>query len=313
MLPEGIYFHDAQTMPEIADASVTLVVTSPPYNVNKEYETEATDDSWTQMMRNVLAECNRVLIDGGRICINVAAIGRHPYKPLYYYIIQMAFELGWTMRGTILWLKGGTGPKSSWGSFGLATDPILRDSHEFILVFQKGGFKIPKGESGISPEEFMEFTRAEWKFTPENTDVNHPAPFPDELPRRCILLYSNEGDIVLDPFGGSGTTFKVALLLKRKAVMYEKYKKYASVIEQRLQSPLRIQSEAWERYKMIKELYPDLYSKSKRELLKIAKDRFGQELNEMTCRIDLIHYIADESEKKKQSSLKDFFWHPKSQ
>ena len=166
------------------------------------------------------------MIDGGRACINVANTGRNPYIPLMHDIISMSRRIGWWMRGIIIWFKGieprpGIDVKdisitstasTAWGSFARATNPVLRDSHEYILVFNKGKKSIPAGNSGIFPDEFIEFSRAEWFFQPV-TGIDHPAPFPDELPRRCILLYSNEGDTVLDPFGGSCTTFKVATKL----------------------------------------------------------------------------------------------------
>lgn len=304
-LPKGIYIKDSQSMKEIEDENVDLIVTSPPYNVGKEYEKGNTFEEWLEMMNNVLKECNRVLKNGGRSCINVASIGRHPYLPLYYYIIDIAFKIGWKMRGTIIWFKRGAGPKSPWGSFGKASDPILRDSHEFILVFQKGSENHGKGNSGISKEEFVEFSRAEWYFQPERAqEVGHPAPFPDELPRRCILFYSNEGDVVLDPFAGSCTTYKVAKLLDRVPIAYEKSNEYIPIILKRLQEPLKIQSKAWNKAKWIETKYPDLAHLSSRELLKIVEKEKVPLTQKSNSRLFLMLQIANY--RKKISSLERF-------
>jgi site-specific DNA-methyltransferase (adenine-specific) len=275
-LPNGIYIKDCRNMSEIEDETVGLVVTSPPYNVSKEYEKGQTFEKWYEMMTDVLTECNRVMKRGARACINVASIGRHPYRPLYYYIIDIAFKIGWKMRGTIIWTKGGSGPKSAWGSFGMASNPTLRDSHEFILVFYKKDENYEKGETGISGEEFIEFSRAEWKFQPARAQkIGHPAPFPDELPRRCILFYSNIGDIVLDPFGGSCTSFKVAKILDR---------------------------EAWEKVKWINEKYPDFAKLSSRQLQKIIKRERIPLTQKMNSRLYLMKRIADARKQRKRIS-----------
>lgn len=271
-LPADIHFGDACAMNDVPSESVHLIVTSPPYNVGKEYEQGMDFTAWKELMNGFISECDRVLVNGGRVCINVASIGRHPYIPLYNYIINIATVIEeWAMRGTILWIKG-IGAASSWGSWMQATDPILRDGHEFILVFHKGNGKLHGGDTGISPEEFLEFTRAEWYFQPAPAqEIGHPAPFPDELPRRCILLYSNKGDTVLDPFGGSGTTYKVAMALGRRGIMYEKRAEYAPVIAKRIASPLVIQSDAWKQYQETKRIYPTLVDLSLRELLAMAE------------------------------------------
>jgi site-specific DNA-methyltransferase (adenine-specific) len=271
-LPSGIYFKDARHMDEIETGSVTLVISSPPYNVDLEYEKGKTFDEWLSTMRDVLKECNRVMMDGGRACINVASTGRNPYVPLYKHVIDITVGLGWWMRATFIWLKGVAGTSTAWGSYKSATNPIIRDNHEFILAFSKGKESIPPGDSGITGDEFMEFTKAEWHFSPASaSSIGHPAPFPDELPRRCILLYSNTGDTVLDPFLGSGTTYKVARLLGRKPIGYEMNDKYANIIKQRVIGNLDIQSVGWEHEMEMKSKYPGLCNKSTRTLRDLAK------------------------------------------
>jgi site-specific DNA-methyltransferase (adenine-specific) len=288
-LPPGIHIKDSRDMREVKNETVTLVVTSPPYNVNLSYEKDVKFEDWLSLMKDVLQECNRVLINGGRACINVANTGRNPYIPLIYHVMGMAFDLKWWLRGIVIWLKGNekdeigfkkgdifvSKSSTGWGSFGRATNPVLRDNHEFILVFNKGEPRIPDGISGILPDEFVRFTNAEWIFSPDSARiVKHPSPFPDELVRRCILLYSNEGDTVLDPFGGSGTTYKVAKFLNRIPVIYEIQDEFIPVILKRIEEPVHIQSKAWDLYQEMKEIAPDLCDKTTRELKEIAKSCF---------------------------------------
>lgn len=141
------------------------------------------------------------------------------------------------MRGEIIWDKGNSGVSTAWGSWKSASNPVLRDIHEYILVFQKGSFKREKKgkEDTISKEEFLEYTKSIWSFKPESAKkVGHPAPFPIELPKRCIQLYSFKEDIVLDPFCGSGTTCLAAKRLGRYYIGYEIRKEYCEIAECRL-------------------------------------------------------------------------------
>ncbi len=288
-LPDGIHIKSSEHMDEVDDESVTLVVTSPPYNVDLAYEKGQTFAEGLQLMRDVLKQCDRKMIDGGRACINVASTGRSEdhdgrpkgYTPLFKYIIDIAYDIGWWMRGITLWLKGKepepgeeiklvSKTSTAWGSFAMATNPVLRDNHEFILVFSKGSESIPPGDSGILPDEFISFTNAEWVFQPV-TGLDHPAPFPDELARRCILLYSNKGDTVLDPFGGTATTYKVARFLGRKAITYEKNAGYVPVMLKRIDEPVAIQSRAWDNYQRARSSFPDLFDRPTRELHDIAR------------------------------------------
>jgi site-specific DNA-methyltransferase (adenine-specific) len=302
-LPAGIHFADARHMDAIASGSVTLMITSPPYNVNLEYETGQTFDEWLSLMTAVLKECDRTMIDGGRACINIADTGRKPCKPLYKHIIDISESLGWWMRGTVLWIKGVSSSSTAWGSWRSASNPEFRDNHEFILVFNKGKDSIGPGTTRVGIDEFMELTNSEWYFSPESaTAVGHPAPFPDELPRRCITLLSNEGDLVLDPFAGSGTTLKVATKLNRRAVIYEKNERYAPVIKKRILEPISIQCKGWERDLATKINFPHLCDKPTRELAKMVK-KFGVRGFDAMTRSDMMRAIADRS---KQPSLTDF-------
>ncbi len=229
----------SEKMNEIPDYSVHLMVTSPPYNVTKEYDKDLSLEEYLQLLKNVFAETYRVLVYGGRACINVANVGRKPYVPLSDYISQIMLEIGFQMRGEIIWHKGaGAGVSMAWGSWCSASNPVLRDTHEYILVFSKGSFSRRKREGKrdtITREQFMEWTKSVWTINPESAKkVGHPAPFPVELPYRLIQLYTFTEDIVLDPFMGSGSTAIAAIKSGRKYVGYETELKYIELAQERI-------------------------------------------------------------------------------
>lgn len=241
----SIILGTAENMKELPDNSIHLMVTSPPYNVSKEYDKDLSLDEYLQFLRNSFAETYRVLVNGGRACINVANLGRKPYIPLSDYISQMMIEIGFNMRGEIIWNKAASAsPSTAWGSWQSAANPILRDIHEYILVFSKGDYKREKGkkENTITKEQFMEWTKSIWTMNAESAKrIGHPAPFPEELPFRLIQLYSFTDDIVLDPFIGSGTTAIAALKSNRKYVGYEINEEYIKLANKRI-TPLKIQT-----------------------------------------------------------------------
>jgi DNA modification methylase len=215
-----IFCKSSEDMSELPSNSVHLVVTSPPYNVGKEYDEDLDLNEYREFLKRVFREVKRVLVPGGRLCINIANLGRKPYLPLHTYIIQDMLDLGFLMRGEIIWNKTGGGSSSTaWGSWLSAKNPTLRDQHEYILVFSKDTFtrQNPFGrKSTISREEFLEFTKSVWTFPPVSAkEIGHPAPFPVELPYRLIQLYTFEGEVVLDPFMGSGQTAIAALKIKK--------------------------------------------------------------------------------------------------
>ncbi|MCA1961267.1 MAG: site-specific DNA-methyltransferase, partial [Desulfomonile sp.] len=186
-------------MAELPDCSVALMVTSPPYNVGKDYDADLTLDEYLAFLKRVLAETYRVLVPGGRVAFNVANLGRKPYIPLNAYVALMASELGFLMRGEVIWVKGkGASNSCAWGSWMSATNPTLRDLHEYVLVFSKERFDRPQpGPSTITRDEFMAATTSVWHIPPESARrVGHPAPFPVALVERFIHLYTFAGDVV---------------------------------------------------------------------------------------------------------------------
>ena len=234
-----IFQHSSEEMKELPDCSVHLMVTSPPYNVGKDYDEDMTLDEYLDFLKRVWKETYRVLVPGGRACINIANLGRKPYIPLHAFIVHDMIELGFLMRGEIIWDKAASASTSTaWGSWQSASNPTLRDTHEYILVFSKGSFRREKLDgrtSTIAKEEFLEFTKSVWAFASESAKkVGHPAPFPVELPYRLLQLYTFSNEIVLDPFMGSGQTALAALRANRHFVGYEISDEYAAHAEERI-------------------------------------------------------------------------------
>jgi DNA modification methylase len=242
-LSNTIHCHDSTDLHFIPNNCVDLVVTSPPYNATKEYDEDLTFDQYLNLLRGVFSECYRVLTPGGRMVVNVANLGRKPYLPLTSYINVMMIELGFLMRGEIIWDKSASaGSSCAWGSFQSASNPCLRDVHEYLLVFSKGDFKKSMvgpdknvKQNTIDKDEFIQFSKSIWSFSTERASrVQHPAPFPIELPRRCIEFYSYEGDVVLDPFLGSGSTALAALLTNRTYIGVDISEEYCKTAQQRV-------------------------------------------------------------------------------
>ncbi|MEN8241874.1 MAG: site-specific DNA-methyltransferase [Chloroflexota bacterium] len=234
-----ILAHSSEQMSELPDNSVQLMVTSPPYNVGKEYDQDLSMDDFRQMLRRVWQETYRVLVPGGRACINIANLGRKPYLPLHSYLIEDMNSLGFLMRGEIIWDKAASASSSTaWGSWQSASNPTLRDVHEYILVFSKESYrrKPPeKRENTISRDQFLEYTKSIWTFPSVTArKVGHPAPFPVELPTRLMQLYTFENEIVLDPFIGSGQTAIAALNNQRNYVGYEINPEYIELAKKRI-------------------------------------------------------------------------------
>lgn len=237
-----LYLKSSEDMAEIPDSSIHLMVTSPPYNVQKDYDEDLTLDEYRRLLQRVFRETHRVLVPGGRACVNIANLGRKPYLPLHAYLIEDMLEIGFLMRGEIIWDKStSASPSTAWGSWLSAANPVLRDVHEYILIFSKDSFSRPGKDrvSTITRDEFLSFTKSVWTFPAESArKVGHPAPFPEELPRRLIQLYTFADDIVLDPFCGSGTTCLAAQKTGRRYLGYEINPEYLQRAEERLQLAL---------------------------------------------------------------------------
>jgi modification methylase len=238
---DHIFCASAEIMAEIPDNSIHLMVTSPPYNVGKKYDQDLTLAEYLGFLRNVWREVYRVLVPGGRACINVANLGRKPYIPLNAHLAMDMQAIGFLMRGEIIWNKAASAsPSTAWGSWRSPANPTLRDVHEYILIFSKNSFQRkntdPQAKT-ISKQDFLELTKSVWTFPAESArKVGHPAPFPVELPRRLIELYSFAREVVLDPFMGSGQTALAALQCGRRYLGYEINSEYVALAESRIQA-----------------------------------------------------------------------------
>lgn len=251
---------DARHMDEVPDSSVALVVTSPPYFAGKEYEQALGEDGvpatyleYLQMLRDVFAECARKLEPGGRIAVNVANLGRRPYRSLSADIIGiLQDDLRLLLRGEIVWVKQrGSSGSCAWGSFQRPANPVLRDLTERVIVASKGRFDraVPAktrarrglpSEGSMTRDDFMEYTLDVWEIPAESARrVNHPAPFPVELPSRLIHLYTYRGDLVLDPFVGSGSTAVAAVTSGRHYAGYDMDESYVRLAEARVDAARR--------------------------------------------------------------------------
>lgn len=263
-----VYTGSIDALTNLPDNSVALVVTSPPYFVGKEYELGVNNNTGGQipasylefldMLRGVFAECQRVLEPGGRIAVNVANLGRKPYRSLSADVISiLQDDLGLLLRGEVIWEKSSASSGScAWGSFGRASNPVLRDVTERVVIASKGRFaraiSVKDREAQLLPhrstmtnDEFVDVTRDVWRLDAESAKrVGHPAPFPVDLPRRLIDLYTYVGDLVVDPFAGSGTTLVAAARTGRIGVGYDTDTDYVNLATERLHTELAAVDEA---------------------------------------------------------------------
>ncbi len=237
-----IFVQSAEEMTQLPDASVALMVTSPPYHVGKDYDSASTFEEYLGLLSRVFTEVHRVLQPGGRAVVNVANLGRRPYVPLSHLVTARMIEIGFLMRAEIIWRKAkGAAGNCAWGSWCSPSNPVVRDVHEYCLCFSKGRFdRVVRGASSVSPEAFMESTISIWDVPAESAKrVNHPAPFPVELPRRFIDLYTFEGELVLDPFMGSGTTAVAAVQSGRTYIGYDTDPEYVESARKRVAEAIR--------------------------------------------------------------------------
>ena len=234
-----LFCKDSVDMSELPNNCIGLTITSPPYNIGKDSDIDLTDDEYLTMMKKIFTEVYRVTESGGRLVVNVANLGRKPYIPMTNMFTELLTEIGFLMRGEIIWQKSkGANANFAWGSWLSASNPVIRDIHEYCLVFSKHSFKrAVKGNSTIEKDEFMDSTLSIWNITPARAKkIGHPAPFPEELPERFIKLFSYEEDLILDPFMGSGTTAVAAKNLGRNYVGYEIKKEYVELSKERIKN-----------------------------------------------------------------------------
>lgn len=242
-----IYKDDILKIASIPENSVDLVVTSPPYNVDIHYDSHADNlsyEDYLKFTKKWIKKCFDLTKDDGRFCLNIPLDkNKGGQKSVGADITQIAKNAGWKYHSTIIWNEGNISRRTAWGSFMSASAPYVIAPVELILILYKNSWKKTSGsrKNDISKHEFMQWTNGVWTFKGESKrKIGHPAPFPIELPRRCIKLFSFIGDTVLDPFLGSGTTLISSYLNNRKGVGIDIDKKYCDLAIKRLQIEAKI-------------------------------------------------------------------------
>ncbi|MEO0238624.1 MAG: site-specific DNA-methyltransferase [candidate division WOR-3 bacterium] len=235
-----IYNEDFLTTQSVEESSVDLIVTSPPYNVDIHYN--SFDDTipyskYLEFTELWLEKALKLMKDDGRMCLNIPLDkNKGGQQSVYADIITIAKKVGWKYHSTIVWNEGNISRRTAWGSWLSPSAPYVIAPVEMIAVLYKKRWKKQgMGESDITKEEFIEWTNGIWTFPGESKKrVNHPAPFPLELPKRCIKLFTYVGDTVLDPFLGSGTTLVACALLNRRGIGIDIDKGYCEIAKNRL-------------------------------------------------------------------------------
>lgn len=242
-----IYNQDILNFSALSENSVDLIVTSPPYNLDISYNSN--DDNmchndYLQFTRQWLQKCYDLAKDDGRICLNVPLDkNKGGQQSICADITNIAKQIGWKYQSTIIWNEGNISRRTAWGSYLSASAPYVIAPVEVILLLYKNSWKKTSGSkiSDIDKKEFIEWTNGVWTFNGESKKrIGHPAPFPVELPKRCIKLFSFVDDLVLDPFVGSGTTLLAAAMNKRKCIGVDIDKEYCDLSIKRLQTEAMI-------------------------------------------------------------------------
>ena len=246
VLVTGDAFHEMElirrfTLPETPG----LIITSPPYNLDIKYANSEDALSWQDYLTWSflwMRTAYRMSPAGTRFCLNIPLDSNKGGKQAVYVdLVIAAFRAGWKYHTTIIWNENNISRRTAWGSWRSATAPFVTAPVEMIVVFYKETWKreLPEGidAHNIEAEEFKDLTLGLWTFNGERkAKFGHPAPFPEELPRRLITLYSFKGDWVLDPFVGSGTTSAAAWKLGRNSIGIDVSEEYVKIAKMRLES-----------------------------------------------------------------------------
>ena len=250
-----------QILRAMPDESVHLAITSPPYNVGLQYDSHNDKmpyDDYLEWLKDYWRELYRVLVRGGRFALNVAPTSIKDFRPIHYDMARDLMRLGFIMRTEILWYKQTMRRRTAWGSWRSPRNPHMVPSWEYVLVFCKGSWTLEgnKADADISAEEFVKYSDAFWAIQPEirgrqpflkslypprrgrkapgEKTEGHPAPFPEELIKRLVRFYSYRGNVVLDPFGGTGTVAAVARRYSRHFVHMDISRKYSTIAAERV-------------------------------------------------------------------------------
>lgn len=225
----------------VAENSVDLVVTSPPYNVDIQYNSHKDDVSYAEYLEfseKWMTRCFDWLKDDGRFCLNIPLDkNKGGQQSVGADLTTIAKRIGFQYHSTIIWNEGNISRRTAWGSWMSASAPYVIAPVELIVVLYKKNWKKTSGSkiSDVGRQEFMDWTNGLWTFNGESKKkIGHPAPFPVELPRRCVKLFSYVDDVALDPFCGSGTTLIAAVSNNRKGIGIDVDKKYCDLAQKRI-------------------------------------------------------------------------------
>jgi len=232
---------------EIPENSIDLIITSPPYNLDIKYNShndKLTYDKYLEFCKKWLSICFRFLKNDGRFCFNIPLDkNKGGQQSVGADLTKITKSVGFKYHSTIIWNEGNISRKTAWGSWLSASAPYVIAPVELIIILYKKRWKKTSGsrKSDISKKEFMDWTNGLWTFSGESKKkIGHPTPFPVELPRRCIKLFSFVNDTILDPFVGSGSTLIAAYLNRRRAIGIEIDTSYCEIAKKRLLTEARI-------------------------------------------------------------------------
>ncbi len=242
-----IVFDDVISTNEIGNNNIDLIVTSPPYNIDIKYNNHNDKISYEDYLafsKNWMMRCFEWLKDDGRFCLNIPLDkNKGGQQSVGADLTRIAKEIGFKYHSTVIWNEGNISRRTAWGSWMSAAAPYVIAPVELIVILYKNSWKKTSGSkiSDIKKNEFLEWTNGVWTFQGESKKrIGHPTPFPVELPKRCIKLFSFVGDTVLDPFLGSGTTLVAAAQSNRQGIGIDIDKEYCELAKQRLTNEANI-------------------------------------------------------------------------
>lgn len=225
------------TLKRLETDSIQCCISSPPYNVGIRYENY--DDKrpypeYIEWLTDVFVSLKDVLVDGGRLCLNIAPTGIKNFSPSHHDLITKLRKNGYRFVSEIIWYKQNWTAGTAWGSWKSPSCPYVLPSWEYVYVLQKGGKRLAGENPDITKEEFQKYIDGHWDIKPETQNKGNPAPFPEELVYRLIKLYTYPGDTVIDPFMGSGTVGVVCKRLQRKFIGVDTGEKYCNEAAERI-------------------------------------------------------------------------------